>query len=181
MRTPQAFLSFCIVSEWRRSRERGIFHRMHFEKPREHRPGLGNSPHLCFARESRHTVGIGSEFSGKNLDRRAVLICRMSGVPILSSMVAERVAHYTTIAKNVEFDTLSRTCIVNRQRPLLRSDPVVVGRRGCRPLMAFGPTINLGNGRERHITSSGARPNAPILWGMARDPSKEARSPKMHL
>jgi hypothetical protein len=29
---------------------------------------------------------------------------------------------------------------------------IVAEKRRCRPLMAFGP-INLGNGRERHITS----------------------------
>jgi hypothetical protein len=28
---------------------------------------------------------------------------------------------------------------------------IVADRRHCRPLMAFGPTINLGNGREPHL------------------------------
>ena len=31
--------------------------------------------------------------------------------------------------------------------------PIMAERRRCRPLMAFGPTINLGNGRERHFTA----------------------------
>ena len=32
--------------------------------------------------------------------------------------------------------------------------PIILGKRRCLPLMAFSPTINLGNGRERHLTSA---------------------------
>jgi len=39
-------------------------------------------------------------------------------------------------------------------KPKVTQFPITVVKRRSRPLMAFGATINFGNGRERHIPFS---------------------------
>jgi hypothetical protein len=52
---------------------------------------------------------------------------------------------------------------------------VVVVKRRCRPLMAFDPTINLGNGRERHFGGtghSGVAGPIPKRYAVRKDQSR---------